>query len=121
LQRVSIDAADVELLILAGCFDRLESQRTRPELMWHLKWHQAQNSTAIHRRCLFFAGERIPPSRLPQVGNYDQRLLWQQEIETLWIFWRLFIRWNSINSNCKRSRPYAPVILIAMSANAWLP
>ncbi len=83
LQRVSIDAADVELLILAGCFDRLESQRTRPELMWHLKWHQAQKQHSDSSTLSLFAGERIPPSRLPQVGNYDQRLLWQQEIETL--------------------------------------
>ncbi|MBN1540732.1 DNA polymerase III subunit alpha [candidate division KSB1 bacterium] len=83
LLRTILDPADVQRLILAGCFDRLEPECTRPELMWRLKWHQAHKQRGYAQTASLFESDAPASAVLPRSSEYDQQTLWQQEIETL--------------------------------------
>ena len=77
LRRLSLDSADVKLLIKAGCFDALEGQKRRPALLWELLGHQDKpgNETAS----LFDE----PAQALPQPPAYEDKQVLSQEVETL--------------------------------------
>ncbi len=60
LARTDIDAADVRRLILIGAFDRIESVKNRPSMLWHLK--------VAARRPVVFVGGAVGRD-----GSYAER------------------------------------------------
>lgn len=78
LKRVTIDPADIQLLIKAGAFDSLEHTTNRPGLIWHLKqWQEQRHSARKTDLSLFENGFRP----LPQVKDYDEATKLKHETE----------------------------------------
>lgn len=94
IARAGLKASDARQLVKAGCFDRVESPRTRPEMLWEIIAAGGESATAYTsagrgrhggiarrvRQSALFAAEALPPPSVPQ---YDQGTLWRQELETL--------------------------------------
>jgi error-prone DNA polymerase len=83
LARTDIVPSDAILLIKAGCFDALEPHKSRPELLWRLKWHGAQKVTQPEGTLDLFDSRSVTPAKLPKPINYDETTLIRHEIETL--------------------------------------
>ncbi len=79
LSVVTIDPSDVAILIKSGCFDVLERQHTRPELLWRLKLKQAQKVTPS-TASLF---EESLPVSVPKTQQYDRATMLKHEVDTL--------------------------------------
>jgi error-prone DNA polymerase len=77
LRRTRLDAADIRLLIKAGCFDALEEKARRPRLLWELLGREA---TAAQATGSLF--EEARPA-LPAPPGYDDATVLRQELETL--------------------------------------
>jgi DNA-directed DNA polymerase III PolC len=78
LRRVPCDRSDCALLVKAGCFDSLDGQRKRPELLWKLL---ENSSTAKAQSGFLFVGDTPEPSLSIPVPTKKQLL--RQEVETL--------------------------------------
>ena len=78
IKRARLTPSEARLLVLAGCFDRLEKDKSRPELLWTLTLsdERKQNET---QGSLFAPPKRKPP-KPPQ---YSPDTFLKQEIETL--------------------------------------
>ena len=77
-KRAELTQAEARLLVKSGCCDRLEPERTRPELLSRLLMEP-------HSKPVFGQGELFemssPPS--PKRPEYDDNTLLQHEVETL--------------------------------------
>jgi DNA polymerase III alpha subunit len=94
ISRVGLTETETELLIKAGCFDRIEVGRTRPELLWeaiaidhHSGYDQRRakrviGSNSYSEQSQLFDDE-IEVDVLPKPPQYNARTLLQAEIETL--------------------------------------
>jgi error-prone DNA polymerase len=78
LFRVNPTPADARRLTLAGCFDEVEPELTRPALLWRLAEHGSRRKQSS-APSLF----EPPPSPLPKPAGYDEQTLLRQEVETL--------------------------------------
>jgi error-prone DNA polymerase len=78
LDRVTIAAADVRLLIKAGCFDALAGLDCRPTLLWTLLQSGAGSGRDKNDR--LFAE---PAPAVPSLPPFDRQALLDQELETL--------------------------------------
>jgi DNA polymerase III alpha subunit len=84
LSRTQMNPSDATILVKAGCFDSLEPKKSRPELLWRLRWHAASRNKASDRSVLPLFEEEAPSAdALPQPKNYDERTILQHEVETL--------------------------------------
>ena len=63
LERVEIPFADVKALIKAGCFDRLERERSRPELIYTAMEHYYRNSNGREAARIYEQTDREPKFR----------------------------------------------------------
>jgi error-prone DNA polymerase len=82
LKRVALDPSDAAILVKSGCFDALEPNRTRPELLWQAKsFFAANRSTKMNQTLSLF--DKALPQNLPQAPMYDEKTVVRQEIETL--------------------------------------
>lgn len=79
LERAELSSSEARLLVKAGCFDNLEPERTRPELLWELALSFGSKTTTTGQNGLFIAEKEKPP-RSPE---YDEKTILQQEVETL--------------------------------------
>jgi len=93
----ALTPADARLLILAGCFDALESGKSRPELLWQVTLKGNDSSSVLQRKPEPSTNSRkslsgrnsqsnlftIPNPTPPKVPQYDERTLLVQEVETL--------------------------------------
>ncbi|RPH89864.1 MAG: hypothetical protein EHM72_19810 [Calditrichaeota bacterium] len=82
LQRTKMDAADIAILIKAGCFDELEPGQTRPQLLWQLKSYFAVTQTDRKKGTLSLFEVEASPN-LPQPPAFDEETTLQQEVEAL--------------------------------------
>lgn len=80
LNRVKLTPNDVKILIKAGVFDKLEPDKTRPELMWRLMYWQDFRVKKTNGTMSLFDES---PGELPRSANYDFRTQLQHECETL--------------------------------------
>lgn len=78
LSRASLSPAEAKLLVKAGCFDNLEPERSRPELLWKIALSNTRR-TGNGQSELFEAPVKTPPSP-PQ---YSLSTLLKQEVEIL--------------------------------------
>jgi error-prone DNA polymerase len=78
LFRVNPAPADARRLVLAGCFDTVEPELSRPALLWRLAGH-GQRRKQSAAPSLF----EPPASPLPRPAGYDEQTLLRQEVETL--------------------------------------
>ena len=78
LERAELTPSEARLLVKAGCFDRLEPDRTRPELLWQIALLAGRRSSSV--QVDLFSTEPEKPPRPPE---YDERTLLLQEVETL--------------------------------------
>jgi len=76
LDRVSLPLEDVKLLIKAGCFDRLEPDRSRPELTYLAMERYYQQSASTLMQSL---GEDAP---LPEMPDVDADDAYRMEVES---------------------------------------
>ncbi|MBN2000701.1 DNA polymerase III subunit alpha [candidate division KSB1 bacterium] len=79
LSAVTIDPSDVVIFIKSGCFDALEKQRTRPELLWRLKLKYSKK-TAQDTASLF---DESCPVKVPRAQQYNRTTMLKHEVETL--------------------------------------
>ena len=77
-KRAELHPSDSRLLIKAGCFDRLEPNRTRPELLWQLILNRS-SALSKGQNELF----EMPIPTQPKPPEYDERTMLHQEVETL--------------------------------------
>lgn len=77
-KRASLNLAEARLLVKAGCFDSLETGRSRPELLWNNILLDSEDSD-ITQHDLF----HTPLRQHPKPPQYNQRKLLDQEIDTL--------------------------------------
>lgn len=82
IKRVAMDRSDAAILIKAGCFDALEPDHTRPELLWQATSFFAANRSSQGKQTLSLFETTVPDS-LPQAPAYDEKTVSRQEIETL--------------------------------------
>ncbi|MBD3377397.1 DNA polymerase III subunit alpha [candidate division KSB1 bacterium] len=85
LSRTRPDDADAALLIKSGCFDQLESEKSRPELLWQLKWnsaHKKQKGPEEQQTLSLFEADSALPA-LPKPPQYSSQTIIAHEIETL--------------------------------------
>lgn len=82
LRRTALDPADCATLVKAGCFDALEREATRPQLLWQLHHHQGQGSAGAGETLPLFAAE-VEPAPLPRPPQYAPADLWRMEEEIL--------------------------------------
>ena len=78
MKRAKLSPSEVKLLVKTGCFDRLEPERSRPELLWQITL-SGDNKRNGSQQELFEA----PTRRAPRPPQYDERTLLAQEVETL--------------------------------------
>jgi len=84
LARVKIGENDISILVKAGCFDALEPQRTRPELLWRLHWHLSKRQKESRNKTLSLFQQNEPQEvNLPKPRDYDENTVLKHEIETL--------------------------------------
>ncbi len=77
-RRVGLSSSEAKLMVKAGCFDKLESGRSRPELLWQLTL--TENTTKSGSQNDLF---ETPVRHAPKPPEYDARTLLTQEVETL--------------------------------------
>jgi error-prone DNA polymerase len=78
-----LDPGDMTLLIKTGCFDRLEADRTRPELLWRaLAWYARHRTRSVERQSLFDDTENLP-AQLPKPAAYNDKDTLQHEVDAL--------------------------------------
>jgi error-prone DNA polymerase len=83
LAETHLDPSDMTLLIKTGCFDRLEQNRTRPELLWRaLAWYNRNRKKSAERMSLFDETEKMP-AQLPQPPSYNEKDTLQHEVDAL--------------------------------------
>jgi error-prone DNA polymerase len=79
LERTALTPSEAHLLVKSGCFDRLEPERTRPELLWQIALSSGRKTNTSDQNSLFSVETEKPP-RPPE---YDEKTILQQEVETL--------------------------------------
>ncbi|NQU05226.1 MAG: DNA polymerase III subunit alpha, partial [Calditrichaeota bacterium] len=79
LERAELTPSEARLLVKAGCFDRLEPERTRPELLWQIALSVGCKTTISDQESLF----SIEPEKPPRPPEYNEKTILQQEVETL--------------------------------------
>ena len=82
VRRLRPEPSNTKTLIKAGCFDRIEPNATRPELIWRLFRKGRPASAPRGRTGDLFAEHNslAPPPRPPQ---YDERTILRHEVEAL--------------------------------------
>jgi error-prone DNA polymerase len=83
LRRVDITPSDCAILIKAGCFDAVETSRSRPQLLWQLHLHFSTKSGKTGNTLSLFAEEPLPIAALPQPAEYSRQDLYRMEQEIL--------------------------------------
>jgi len=85
LQRVKVDPSDAALLIKSGCFDRLETERSRPQLLWQLhQWRsQRQHIRGEEGKTLNLFQDAADVGALPKPAQYNDQELLQMETDVL--------------------------------------
>ena len=76
LGRARIDRADIERVVMSGCFDALEGKEKRPGLLWELLYSTRKQSGGMD---LLFPTE----AELPSPPGYDETIVLRHESETL--------------------------------------
>ena len=76
LERVSIPFGDVKAFIKAGCFDRLERKRSRPELIYNAMEHYYRNANGASEARMYEREER------PEFRPPDHRDTVRMELES---------------------------------------
>ncbi|MBT3231201.1 MAG: DNA polymerase III subunit alpha [Calditrichaeota bacterium] len=78
IKRAKLTPSEARLLVLAGCFDRLEKDKSRPELLWTL----ALSDDKKHKETQgsLFA---TPKRKAPKPPQYSPDTFLKQEVETL--------------------------------------
>ncbi|MBN1561432.1 DNA polymerase III subunit alpha [candidate division KSB1 bacterium] len=83
LDRVPVEPADVKILIKAGCFDAVEKNKSRPQLLWQLHLHTARKSARSSSTLELFPENGPSPSTLPAPPQPDMKTILQDELEIL--------------------------------------
>ncbi|HNW58755.1 MAG TPA: DNA polymerase III subunit alpha [bacterium] len=83
LERTPVTAADGAILIKAGCFDALEKEKNRPQLLWQLHLHCSRRSLLAAGTLPLFAADPAELENLPQPPPYAAAELLRMEEETL--------------------------------------
>ncbi|MBN1464522.1 DNA polymerase III subunit alpha, partial [candidate division KSB1 bacterium] len=80
LDRVRAEPADVKILIKAGCFDDVEKDRSRPQLLWQLHLHTARHPA---RSLDLFQEDSSSLSTLPAPPQSDMKTMLRDELAIL--------------------------------------
>lgn len=90
VDRAGLTPSDASQLIKAGCFDRVEAKRTRPEMLWEVSLLDREGAMSSRSQALSNASKHNTlfavepdPRALPKSSQYDLRTLRQLELETL--------------------------------------
>ncbi len=83
LQRTAINPADAALLIKSGCFDALESDKSRPQLLWQLRQFDSRRTSQPPATLSLFADEPPDASPLPAPPHYSTADMLRMEEEIL--------------------------------------
>lgn len=84
ISRVNIDPADVKLFIKSGCFDSLEKNKSRAELLWKLQWIHAEKRLQKKSQNLNLFEQSLPAHNLlPKAPSYDKTTMLKHEVEIL--------------------------------------
>ncbi|NOY59515.1 MAG: DNA polymerase III subunit alpha, partial [Calditrichaeota bacterium] len=84
ISRVNIDPADVKIFIKSGCFDSLEKNKARSNLLWKLQWVHAEKRFQKKSQNLNLFEQSLPAQNLlPKAASYDMTTILKHEVETL--------------------------------------
>lgn len=78
MKRCALSSSDARLLVMTGCFDRIEPEYSRPELIWKIVISEKKRPS-VGQGSLF----NSPAKQPPEVPNYSKQTILKQEIETL--------------------------------------
>ncbi len=79
--RVECDPSDMAILIKSGCFDTIEPNKTRPQLLWQARLAPIGINYSKNDTLSLFDQER--PQCIPAPPEYDEHTIWQLEMDTL--------------------------------------
>ncbi len=84
LARVNIAPIDAKIFIKSGCFDSLEKNKSRSQLLWKLHWLNAERQLRKKTGNLNLFERPLPAQNLlPKGGAYDMATMLKHEVETL--------------------------------------